>query len=119
MIVFPWIRSVGFRAATASSSVATLPMLVRSRPSRTRWTISLMGTIGLDDEVHCQAVNGPRLGRPYHRPDCAGGAVREDALPHPQATVVEQSLPRRQARDRQARAHREIDIARQRRKVAC
>jgi hypothetical protein len=28
------------RAPTASSRVATLPMLVRSRPSRTRWTIS-------------------------------------------------------------------------------
>src|SRR5205814_3496924 len=41
MIVFPLSRSVGLRAATASSSVATLPMLVRSRPSRTRWTTSL------------------------------------------------------------------------------
>ena len=41
MIVFPLRRSVGFSAATASSRVATLPMLVRSRPSRTRWTISL------------------------------------------------------------------------------
>src|SRR6059058_5746533 len=41
MIVFPLGRSVGLRAATASSSVAMLPMLVRSRPSRTRWTISL------------------------------------------------------------------------------
>jgi hypothetical protein len=41
MIVFPLRRSVGLRAATASSRVATSPMLVRSRPSRTRWTISL------------------------------------------------------------------------------
>src|SRR3954447_19828866 len=40
MIVFPLIRLVGLRAATASSRVATVPMLVRSRPSRTRWTIS-------------------------------------------------------------------------------
>ena len=40
MIVFPLRRSVGLRAATASSRVATLPMFVRSRPSRTRWTIS-------------------------------------------------------------------------------
>jgi hypothetical protein len=38
MIVFPLIRSVGLKAATASSSAATLPMFVRSRPSRTRWT---------------------------------------------------------------------------------
>src|SRR4051812_23113735 len=41
MIVFPLRRSVGLRAATASSRVATASMLVRSRPSRTRWTISL------------------------------------------------------------------------------
>src|SRR3954453_18764979 len=41
MIVFPLIRSVGLRAATASSRVATVPMFVRSRPSRTRRTISL------------------------------------------------------------------------------
>jgi hypothetical protein len=40
MIVFPLIRSVGLKAATASSRVAMLPMFVRSRPSRTRWTIS-------------------------------------------------------------------------------
>jgi hypothetical protein len=40
MIVCPLIRSVGLKAATASSRVATLPMFVRSRPSRTRWTIS-------------------------------------------------------------------------------
>src|SRR6187431_853981 len=40
MIVFPVTRSVGLRAATASSRVATLPMFVRSRPSRTRWTTS-------------------------------------------------------------------------------
>src|ERR1700760_1333143 len=41
MIVFPLCRFLGLRAVTSSSSVATLPMLVRSRPSRTRWTISL------------------------------------------------------------------------------
>ena len=40
MIVLPLRRSVGLRAATASSRVATLPMFVRSRPSRTRRTIS-------------------------------------------------------------------------------
>src|SRR5262249_16980869 len=41
MIVLPLIRLVGLKAATASSRVETLPMFVRSRPSRTRWTISL------------------------------------------------------------------------------
>ena len=64
MIVFPLIRLVWLKAATASSTVETLPMFVRSRPSRTRWTISLrLGTIGLDNEVDRQAVGGPRLGR--------------------------------------------------------
>jgi hypothetical protein len=40
MIVFPERRSVGLKAATASSRVETVPMFVRSRPSRTRSTIS-------------------------------------------------------------------------------
>src|SRR5262252_6468384 len=39
MIVFPLRRSVRLKAATALSRVAMLPMFVRSRPSRTRWTI--------------------------------------------------------------------------------
>src|SRR5215813_12175136 len=55
----------------------------------------------------------------YHGTDCAGRAVREDALPRVKATVLEQSLPRGEAGDRQARAHREVDVARQRREVAC
>ena len=41
MTVFPARRSVELKAATASSRGATVPMFVRSRPSRTRWTISL------------------------------------------------------------------------------
>src|SRR5262249_52414044 len=55
----------------------------------------------------------------HHRPDCAGRAVREDALPSLKVTMVEQSLPRSQARDWQASAHGEVDIARQRGEVAC
>src|SRR6186713_1252754 len=55
----------------------------------------------------------------HHRPDRAGRAVHEDALPWLKAAVLEQSLPRSQARDRQARAHREVDVARQRREVPC
>src|SRR5205814_5022967 len=55
----------------------------------------------------------------HHRPDCAGRAVREDGLPRLQVAVVKQSLPRGQTRDWQARAHRELDVARQRREVAC
>ena len=41
MIVFPLRRSVRLKAATALSRAAMLPMFVRSRPSRTRWMISL------------------------------------------------------------------------------
>src|SRR6516165_6203881 len=55
----------------------------------------------------------------HHRPDCAGRAVREDALPRLKTAMLEQSLPRSQARHRHARAHREVDVARQRREVAC
>ena len=33
--------------------------------------------------------------------------------------MLEQSLPRGEARDWQARAHREVDVARQRREIAC
>src|SRR3954452_11637852 len=55
----------------------------------------------------------------HHRPDCAGRAVREDGLPRLKVAVVEQSLPRGQARDWQARAHGELNVARQRREVAC
>ena len=55
----------------------------------------------------------------HHRTDCAGRAVREDALPRLKAAVLKQSLPCGQARDWQARAHREVDVARQWREVAC
>jgi hypothetical protein len=44
--------------------------------------------------------------------------VHEDALPSLKTAVLEQSLPRGQTRHRQARAHREVDVARQRREVA-
>ena len=49
----------------------------------------------------------------------AGRPVREDGLPRLQVAELEESLPRGQARDRQARAHCEVDVARQRREVPC
>src|SRR5215470_1245135 len=55
----------------------------------------------------------------HHRTDCAGRAVHEHALPRLKTAMLEQSLPRGQARHRHARAHREVDVARQRREVAC
>src|SRR2546423_15551779 len=47
--------------------------------------LTQLGTIGLDDEVDCQAVGGPRLGRPYdgHQgssgPDQACGPLPDGA----------------------------------------
>src|ERR1700730_15332412 len=176
MIVFPLIRSVGLKAATASSKAATLPMLVRRRPSRTRWTSSLnwarSGTttksivkpsvgrasvgpvmvtsvpparimpadrcqgvaIEVDEllraEVESRLTAGSapgaddvragltcELGR--HRTDYAGRTVHKDALPRTKAAVLEQPLPRGQARHHKGRAHREVNIARQRCEVAC
>ena len=57
------------------------------------------------------------LGR--HRTDYAGRAVHEDALPRTKAAVLEQPLPRGQARHHEGRAHGEVNVARQRCEVAC
>src|SRR6185437_4633577 len=55
----------------------------------------------------------------HHRSDSTCRAVRDDALASPKAAMLEQSLPCRQARDWQARTHRKVDVAGQRREVAC
>src|SRR5262249_56908188 len=57
--------------------------------------------------------------RGCHRTDCARRAVHEPALPRLKAAVLEQSLPRGEARDWQTRAHREVDVVRERGEVAC
>ena len=36
--------------------------------------LTQLGTIGLDDEVDCQAVRGPRLGRPDDGHQCSSGS---------------------------------------------
>jgi hypothetical protein len=43
----------------------------------------------------------------------------DDLIERLKAQVFEQCLPRGQARDRQARAHREVDVPRERREVPC
>src|SRR5215472_5549432 len=53
-----------------------------------------------------------------HRTDYAGCTVHEDALPRAKAAVLEQPLPRGQARHHEGRALREVNVARQRREVA-
>src|ERR1700751_5561813 len=54
-----------------------------------------------------------------HRTDYAGRTVHEDALPRVKAAVLEQALPRGQAWHHEGRAHREVNVARQRCEVAC
>src|SRR5206468_651359 len=54
----------------------------------------------------------------HDRPDRTCRAVRQHALSRLKTAVLEQALPRSQTRDRQARADREVDFARQWRKVA-
>src|SRR5881275_305892 len=55
------------------------------------------------------------LGR--HRTDYAGSTVHKDTLPRTKATVLEQPLPRGQARHHKGCAHREVNVARQRSEV--
>src|SRR5262249_56532837 len=49
-----------------------------------------------------------------HRTDYAGRTVHEDALPRTKAAVLEQPLPRGQARHHEGRTHGEVNVARQR-----
>src|SRR5215475_6830071 len=46
----------------------------------------------------------------YHRTDCAGRAVHEDALPCLKAAVLKQSLPGGQVSHHRYRDHREVDV---------
>src|SRR5437762_2849325 len=54
-----------------------------------------------------------------HRTDDAGRTVHEDALPRLKAAVLEEPLPRSQARHYEGRALLKVNVARQRREVAC
>ena len=54
-----------------------------------------------------------------HGTDYAGRAVHQHALPRLKMAVLEQPLPRGQARHHEGRAHREVNVARQRCEVAC
>src|SRR6516165_10503256 len=98
--------------------------------------LTQVGAIGLDDEVD-QLVRAEVARRMpisgasgaddigagltgelrHHRSDSTGRTVHEHALAGLDAAMYEQPLPRGQPRDRQARADREVDVARQRREV--
>src|SRR5262245_56326603 len=91
--------------------VVEVDELLRAEVERLLTVGSASGADDVGAELTCELR--------HHRPDCASRAVREDALPRLKTAVLEQSLPRGEARDWQARAHREVDVARQRREVAC
>src|SRR4051794_36595893 len=91
--------------------VVEVDELLRAEVERLLTVGSASGSDNVAAGLTCELRN--------HRTDCAGRAVREDSLPRPKTAVPEQSLPRGEARDWQALAHREVDVARQRREVAC
>src|SRR6185437_14513786 len=72
MIVFPLRRAIGLRAATPSSRGETLPMFGRSRPSRTRFTISPSWA---RSDSTTKSIARPSLGR------ASGGPTTDTSLP--------------------------------------
>src|SRR5205085_2700464 len=54
-----------------------------------------------------------------HRTDYAGRTMHEHALPRKKAAMLEQALPRGQARHHEGRTNGEVNVARQRCEVAC
>src|SRR4051794_21874503 len=83
--------------------VVEVDELLRAEVERLLTVGSASGSDNVAAGLTCELRN--------HRTDCAGRAVREDSLPRPKTAVPEQSLPRGEARDWQARAHREVDVA--------
>src|SRR6266513_4267068 len=80
MIVFPLIRSVGLKAATASSRAATVPMFDRNRPSRTRRAISL---IWPRSEMTTKSIARPSAGH------ASGGPVTVTSVPPARTTPAD------------------------------
>ena len=95
---------------SVSASLVEVDELLRAEVER----LLTVGRASGADDIRASLARELR----HHRTDCACRAVRQDALPRLKAAVLEQSLPRGEARDWQARAHREIDVARERREVA-
>src|SRR5438067_5926162 len=54
-----------------------------------------------------------------HRTDYAGRTMHKHALSRKKAAMLEQTLPRGQARHHEGRTNGEVNVARQRREVAC
>src|SRR3954469_21601798 len=65
MTVFPLRRSVGFKAATASSEgFDVVDVRPQSSVAHPLDDLAQLDAIGLDAEVDCQAIGGGRPGRP-------------------------------------------------------
>src|SRR5215472_4632851 len=99
------------RADIFQSLVIEVNELLRAEVESRLTAVSAPGADDVRAGLPCE------LGR--HRTDCAGRTVHEDTLPRTKATEIEQPLPRGQARHHQGRTHGEVNVARQRREVAC
>src|SRR6188474_2768865 len=84
--------------------------LLRAEVERLLTVGSASGADDVGAELTCEMRD--------HRPDRAGRAVCDHALPRPKAAVHDQPLPRGQTRDREARTHCEVDVAREWREIA-
>src|SRR2546428_8969404 len=93
MTVFPWRRSVELKAATASSRGATVPMFVRSRPSRIRWTISLSWARSDSTTKSIARPSTGRLRRPDDGHQCSSGSNQpRGPLPDVAADDIEHQI---------------------------
>src|SRR6266446_5921483 len=72
--------------------VVEVDELLRAEVERLLTVGSASGADDVGAELTCELRD--------HRPDCAGCAVHEDALPRLKTAMLEQSLPRSQARHR-------------------
>lgn len=94
MIVSPLTRSVGLNAATASSGVATLPMLVPSRPSRPRCTTSPSWVrLGSTTKSIARPLREPGLLRTGDSHQCSSGSHHTHGpLPEVSAEDIEDQI---------------------------
>src|SRR2546426_1098373 len=104
MIVFPLRRSVGLKAATASSIVETMLLSVEG-----------MVCFGIPG-VACahDVVAGTSCKLALHGPEYVVFAVQEYAVALVKSAIVEPHLDLGQARHHEGRGHREVIVARER-----
>ena len=89
---------------TSSSLAIEVDELLRAEVERRLTAGSAPGADDVRAGLTCE------LGR--HRTDYAGRTMHEHALPRKKAAMLEQALPRGQARHHEGCAHREVNVAR-------